>query len=123
MWVRFPPTPLITQTKDEMKKEIIKLRNADVGDQVDTFDIENGKPILVGVNRLSSWLGSQGICPCITCAFGCWKSMKTEVQSDIYDCRISQSYVYDVRCPLFDACNAKDRPDHESVNFTKIQEL
>lgn len=106
-----------------MEKEIIKLRNADVGDQVDTFDIENGNAILVGVNKIPKGWGSAGVCPCVTCAFGCWKTMKVEVPSEVYTSKAAQAYVYDVRCPLFDACNAKDRPDHESVNFTKIQVL
>lgn len=102
---------------------MIRLRNADVGEQVPTFDLEHGNAIIVGVNRIPKSWGSSGVCPCTTCAFGCWKKLRLEVPDGCGSVRASTQYVYDVRCPMFDACNAKDRPDHASVNFTKIQVL
>ena len=117
------PLPLAKPKNQNMEKEIIKLRNADVGEQVATFGLEKGEAIIVGVHRIPKTWGTTGICPCVTCAFGCWKTMKTETTDGYYNGRPSFQFVYDIRCPMFEACNARDRSDHESVNFTKIQEL
>lgn len=102
-------------------KEIIKLQAADIGEQVATFDL-SGKPILVAVHQLPHYYASSSVCPCLTCAFGNWRTDKVEVEDKNFG-KKRLFYVYDLCCPMFEACNAKDRPDRESVNFTKAQEL
>lgn len=105
-----------------MDNRLDKLKWARTGKQVETCDLHDA-PIIVGVDPVPKSLYHRGACPCAGCAFGDWKTEKVTMPREYCMTRDIEVYKYDIRCPLFEACNAKDRPDRSSVIFTKIQSL